>query len=330
MQYRFIGNTGVAVSSLAFGTMSFGGDADEQTSRLLFERCREVGINLFDCANVYQQGRSEEILGRLIKERRDDVLIASKAYFPMSPDVNAQGASSRHLRRAVEDSLKRLDTDRIDIFYIHRFDGKTALEESLRALNDLVSQGKIIYIAASNFAAWQVEKGIGVSALHGWASFKCIQPMYNLIKRQAEVEILPMAAAENLGVFTYSPMAGGLLSGKYGREAQPGSGRIANNPLYQVRYAGENTFDVAQRFASFARERGYEPSALAVAWVAGHPSVTAPLIGARSLEQLEGSLRALDIPMTPELRAEISALSVEPPPATDRNEEGTEKGMLAR
>jgi aryl-alcohol dehydrogenase-like predicted oxidoreductase len=330
MQYRFLGDTGVAVSTLAFGTMSFGGDADEATCALLFDRCREAGINLFDCADVYQQGRSEEILGRLTQRCRDDVIITSKAYFPMSKDVNAQGASSRHLRRAVEASLRRLNTDRIDIYYIHRFDGKTALEESLRALDDLVRQGKIVYIAASNFAAWQVEKALGISARNGWASFKCIQPMYNLIKRQAEVEILPMAAAENIGVFPYSPMAGGLLSGKYGRTAQPGSGRIANNPLYQVRYAGEDTFDVAERFSNFARERGYEPSALAVAWVASHPAVTAPLIGARSLDQLEGSLRALDIPMTAQLRTEISALSVEPPPATDRNEEGTEKGMLAR
>ena len=330
MEYRFLADTGVVVSALAFGTMSFGGDADVATSRALFDRCREAGINLFDCADVYQKGRAEEILGGLIAGCRDDVIITSKAYFPMSADVNAQGASRRHLMRAVEGSLSRLGTDRIDIYYIHRFDGKTALEETLRALDDLVSQGKLVYIAASNFAAWQVEKALGISARNGWASFKCIQPMYNLVKRQAEVEILPMAAAENIGVFPYSPMAGGLLSGKYGSSAQPGSGRIANNPLYVERYGGSQPFEIAERFASFARERGYEPSALAIAWVASHPAVTAPLIGARNIAQLESSLRALDVPMTPELRAEISALSPEPPPATDRSEEGTEKGMLAR
>jgi aryl-alcohol dehydrogenase-like predicted oxidoreductase len=330
MSHRFLSDTGVTVSSLAFGTMSFGGDADAPTSRALFHRCREAGINLFDTADVYQKGRAEEILGELIQDCRDEIVLATKAYFPTGPDVNAQGASRRHLTRAAEASLRRLRTDRIDIFYVHRFDGRTALEETLRALDDLVRQGKVLYLAASNFAAWQVEKALGISARHGWATFKCIQPMYNLLKRQAEVEILPMAQAENLAVFTYSPLAGGLLSGKYGRTPQTGVGRITTNAMYRVRYGGEGVFDAAERFAVFARERGFDPAALAVAWVASHPAVTAPLIGARSLEQLEASLRALEIRMTPELRGEISALVPEPPPATDRSEEGTEYGMLAR
>lgn len=330
MNYRFLADTGVAVSPLAFGTMSFGGDADAATARVLFERCREAGINLFDTADVYQSGRAEEILGDLTRDCRDELIIATKAYFPMGPDINAQGASRRHLTRAVEASLRRLQTDRVDIFYVHRFDGKTALEETLRTLDDLVTNGKVLYLAASNFAAWQVEKALGVSARHGWAGFKCIQPMYNLLKRQAEVEILPMAQAENLGVFAYSPMAGGLLSGKYGRNPQAGAGRITANPLYKARYGGEQVFATAERFANFARELGFEPAALAVAWAGSHPAVTAPLIGARSLEQLQASLGALEIRMTPELRADISAFSPEPPPATDRSEEGTEHGMLAR
>jgi aryl-alcohol dehydrogenase-like predicted oxidoreductase len=330
MNYRFLADTGVAVSPLAFGTMSFGGDADAATARVLFERCREAGINLFDTADVYQKGRAEEILGELMRESRDEVIIATKAYFPTGPNVNAQGASRRHLTRALEASLRRLRTDRVDIFYVHRFDGKTSLEETLRALDDLVSDGKVLYLGASNFAAWQVEKALGVSARSGWAGFKCIQPMYNLLKRQAEVEILPMAQAENLGVFTYSPMAGGLLSGKYGRKPQAGAGRITANPLYKVRYGGEQFFEIAERFSNFAREGGFGPAALAVAWAGSHPGVTAPLIGARSLEQLQASLGALQIRMTVELRAEISALSPEPPPATDRSEEGTEHGMLAR
>ena len=330
MSYRFLADTGVAVSPLAFGTMSFGGDADAATARVLFERCREAGINLFDTADVYQSGRAEEILGQLARDCRDELIIATKAYFPMGPDINARGASRRHLTRAVEASLRRLQTDRVDIFYVHRFDGKTALEDTLRTLDDLVTNGKVLYLAASNFAAWQVEKALGISARHGWAGFKCIQPMYNLLKRQAEVEILPMAQAENLGVFTYSPMAGGLLSGKYGRKPQADAGRITANPLYKVRYGGEQVFETAERFANFARERGFEPAALAVAWVGSHPAVTAPLIGARNLEQFQASLGALDIRMTPELRGEIAALSPEPPPATDRSEEGTEHGMLAR
>ncbi|MGH7562873.1 MAG: aldo/keto reductase [Gemmatimonadota bacterium] len=328
MKYSFLSDTGVQVSSLALGTMTFGGAADAKTSRAIFDRCREVGINIFDCANVYENGLSEEILGDLVADCRDEVLVTSKAFFPMGKDPNAQGASRRHLRQAVEGSLQRLHSDRIDLYFIHRFDGKTGLDETLRALHDLVSDGKILYTAASNFAAWQVEKALGISALRGFVRFKAIQPMYNLVKRQAEVEILPMAEAENLAVFPYSPLGGGLLTGKYAGDNRPAGGRLVESEMYQIRY--RDAYDPAERFAEFARERGWEPAALAVAWVAGHPAVTAPLIGARNLEQLEGSLAALEIDMTPELRAEISALSPEPPPATDRNDERSESGWLAR
>jgi aryl-alcohol dehydrogenase-like predicted oxidoreductase len=328
MRYSFLGDTGVQVSALALGTMTFGGAADAKTSRAIFDRCREVGINLFDCANVYENGLSEEILGDLVADCRDEVLVTSKAFFPTGEDPNAQGASRRHLRRAVEGSLLRLHTDRIDLYFIHRFDGKTGLEETLRALDDLVSEGKILYTAASNFAAWQVEKALGISALRGFVGFKALQPMYNLVKRQAEVEILPMAEAENLAVFPYSPLGGGLLTGKYAGSNRPADGRLVESEMYQIRY--RDTYETAARFAEFARERGWEPAALAVAWVGSHPAVTAPLIGARNLEQLEGSVAALEIDVTPELRAEISALSPEPPPATDRNDERSASGWLAR
>jgi aryl-alcohol dehydrogenase-like predicted oxidoreductase len=323
MQYKFLGNTGVQVSTLCFGTMSFGGDADEVTSAAMFNRCREVGINFFDCANVYQGGRSEEILGSLIADCRDEVVITSKAFFSTGDDINAQGASRRHLHRAVEDSLKRLDTDYIDVYFIHRFDGQTPIDETLRALDDLVRQGKILYPAASNFAAWQVAKALGISAREGWARFECLQPMYNLVKRQAEVEILPMAQSENLGVIPYSPLGGGLLTGKYGVSRRPGSGRLVENKTYQTRYGDELNYEVAEAFSQFARENSYNPAGLAVAWVGSNPAVTAPIIGARNLDQLEGSLKALEIEMTPELRQAISDLSPEPPPATDRNEERT-------
>lgn len=324
MEYRFLGSTGIQVSELCFGTMSFGGDADEETSAAMFHRCRDAGINFFDCANVYEGGRSEEILGRLIAGCRDEVVITSKVYFPMDDDVNARGASRRHIMQAVEGSLRRLGTDYIDVYFIHRFDDKTPLKETLRALDDLVQQGKILYPAASNFAAWQVAKALGISANEGWAPFEVIQPMYNLVKRQAEVEILPMAQAEGLGVIPYSPLGGGLLTGKYGPETRPDEGRLVENDMYRVRYGDEWIYDTAARFTAFARERGYDPVSLAVAWVGSHPAVTAPIIGARSVEQLEGSLASIDIDMIPELRAEISALSPAPPPATDRNEEQTE------
>lgn len=323
MEYKFLGKTGVKVSSLCFGTMSFGGDADPDTSAQLYQICRDAGINFFDCANVYAGGKSEEILGKLIHSHRDEVIITSKVYFPVGEDVNARGASRRHIMRSVEASLRRLNTDWIDIYFIHHFDDFTDLEQTLRALDDLVQQGKILYPAASNFAAWQIMKALGISQQHGWAAFEVIQPMYNLAKRQAEVEILPMAQAEQLAVIPYSPLGGGLLSGKYGLDKKPERGRLVENKMYQVRYGDPSLYALAERFSELARSYGYEPAPLAVAWVASHPAVTAPIIGARHPDQLRQILKCLEIEMTPELRAEISALSPEPPPATDRNEERT-------
>jgi aryl-alcohol dehydrogenase-like predicted oxidoreductase len=321
MKYNFLGRTGIKVSQLCFGTMMFGGDADEETSAALFNRCREVGINFFDCADVYENGRSEEILGKLAKSNRDDLVLTSKVYFQRGSDVNAFGATRKHILRSIEGSLKRLQTDYLDVYFIHHFDDTTALDETLRVLDDLVRQGKVLYLGASNFAAWQVMKGLGISAREGWARFEVLQPMYNLVKRQAEVEILPMAESEQLGVICYSPLGGGMLTGKYISEEKPQEGRFLANKAYQRRYGEEWMNETARRFSAFARERGYDPAGLAVAWAGSHPAMTAPIIGARNLRQLEGSLNSLEIEMTPELRAEISALSIEPPPATDRNDE---------
>jgi aryl-alcohol dehydrogenase-like predicted oxidoreductase len=323
MQYRYLGETGIQVSMLCFGTMSFGGDADEAASTTLYHRCREAGINFFDCADVYSDGRSEEILGRLVGTERDELILTSKVYFPTGSDVNAIGASRKHILRSIEGSLKRLNTDYIDVYFIHHFDEVTPLEETMRALDDLVRQGKVLYLGASNFAAWQVMKALNVSAQRGLAPFAVLEPMYNLVKRQAEVEILPMAESEGLGVIPYSPLGGGLLTGKYASQVSNPTGRLKVSKAYQARYGEDWMGETAARFSRFARERGYDPAGLAVAWVASHPAVTAPIIGARSVQQLEGSLKAAEINMTPELRSEISALSVEPPPATDRNDERT-------
>jgi aryl-alcohol dehydrogenase-like predicted oxidoreductase len=321
MEYRYLGSTGVQVSMLCFGTMSFGGDADEATSAQLYRRCREAGINFFDCADVYADGRSEDILGRLTTQERDQLVLTSKVYFPTGEDVNASGATRKHIRRSIEGSLRRLQTDYLDIYFIHHFDEVTPLDETLRVLDDLVHQGKVLYIGASNFAAWQVMKGLHISSLKGLAPIAVLQPMYNLVKRQAEVEILPMAEAEGLGVICYSPLGGGLLTGKYTGRTRPELGRLSTNKAYQNRYGESWMSETAERFSAFARERGLDPAGLAVAWAAAHPAMTAPIIGARSLQQLEGSLKATEISMTPELRAEITALSVDPPLATDRTDE---------
>jgi len=321
MEYVPFGSTGLKISTLGFGTMSFGGDADEEMAEKMFNRCRDAGINFFDCANVYQDGRAEQILGNLIAACRDEVIISSKVYFPMGDGVNTRGSSRRHIKLSVEQSLKRLNTDYIDVYFLHRFDENTPLEETLHALEDLGAQGKIIYPAVSNFAAWQIMKALGIADQNRWSRIACIQPMYNLVKRQAEVEILPLAESEQIAVTPYSPLGGGLLTGKYGKDRKPNSGRLVENEMYAMRYGDDWIYDVADRFTKFAREQGYTPTALAVAWVAGHPGVTAPLIGARNLEQLNESLSAVDIEMTPDLWKAISDLSITPPPATDRDEE---------
>jgi len=321
MEHRYLGRTGLAVSQLCLGTMPFGGDADEATSAAIFARARDAGINLFDCADVYAKGASEQILGRLVADCRNEIVLVSKAYFPTGDGPNDRGTSRYHLTRAVEASLRRLGTDRIDIFYLHRMDDVTALDETLRELERLVSAGKILYPAVSNFSAWQTMKALGIADTRGWAPVVAIQPMYNLAKRQAEVEILPMCRSEQLGCIPYGPLGGGLLSGKYGRDRKPSAGRLVDNEMYGVRYGDPQYYDLAERFTALADAHGVAAPALAIAWVAATPGVTAPLIGARSVEQLEGCLAATDVRMTDELYAAVAALSPAPPPATDRNEE---------
>jgi aryl-alcohol dehydrogenase-like predicted oxidoreductase len=320
MQYTLLGRTGVTVSRLCFGTMSFGGDADEATSAAMFARCLEAGINFFDTANSYSRGRSEEILGRLMQGKRDDLIITSKVSSATGSGPNDRGNSRRHIMLQVEQSLRRLQTDRLDLYFLHHFDAKTPIEETLRAMDDLVHQGKILYPAVSNWAAWQIAKALGVSERNGWARFECIQPMYSLAKRQVEVEILPLAQSEQVGVIAYSPLGGGILTGKY-VGAQPDQGRLLTNAMYQRRYGDEMYAEIATRFAEHAKTQNVHPATLAVAWVMAHPGITAPIIGARNVEQLEASLAAADLKLDAEQYAAVSALSYEPAPATDRSEE---------
>jgi aryl-alcohol dehydrogenase-like predicted oxidoreductase len=318
MKTKLLGRTGISVSQLCFGTMSFGGDADEATSGAMYKAVRDAGINFFDSANEYSKGKSEEILGRQIKGHRDEVVITTKCFNPTGPDVNARGANRRHVAQAVEASLRRLQTDRIDVLFLHRFDAVTPIDEMMRALEDMVRAGKVIYPAVSNWSGWQTQRAVDIQERNNWARLQVVQPMYNLVKRQAEVEILPMAEANGIGVIPYSPAAAGLLSGKYSGEA---TGRLKTNKMYEARYGDEWMFDVAGKYAAFCRQSKLHPVSTAIAWVAAHPAVTAPIIGARNLEQLKDSLAAVNVDMTPELRAEIAALSRTPPPATDRSEE---------
>ena len=318
MKTKLLGRTGISVSELCFGTMSFGGDADEVTAAAMYKMVREAGINFFDTANEYNKGRSEEILGRLMQGHRDDLVIATKCFNPTGPDINSRGANRRHVVQAVENSLRRLGTDRVEVLFLHRFDPVTPIDEMMRGLEDLVRAGKVLYPAVSNWSAWQTQRAVDIQERNNWARLQVIEPMYNLVKRQAEVEILPMAQANGIGVIPYSPGAAGLLSGKYLGQA---SGRLKTNKMYEARYGDDWMFEVAAAFVAFCEKRGLHPVSTAVAWVGSHPAVTAPIVGARNPEQLKDSLAAVGIDMTPALRAEIAALSRTPAPATDRSEE---------
>jgi aryl-alcohol dehydrogenase-like predicted oxidoreductase len=321
MEYRSLGRTSLRVSELCFGTMSFGDIADEKTSAAMYRRCRETGINVFDCANVYSAGRAEEILGGLIAHERDRVIITTKVGFPMGRGVNDRGLSRRHILQSVDASLRRLKTDRVEILFVHTTDPSTQAEETLRALDAVVRQGKVLHVGASNWAAWQIAVALGAASAAGLAPFACIQPMYSLVKRQAEVELLPLALAQGLGVLSYSPLGGGLLSGKYGRDRRPDRGRLVESQMYGARYGNAAYFEAAERFSRIAEEQGLHPATLAVAWVKAHPAVTAPIIGARDVEQLEASLRAAGLRVDEELYARIASVWPAPPPPTDRTEE---------
>ena len=320
MIYKNLGNTGLKVSSLCMGTMTFGNEADKTMSKKLYGLCRDKGINFFDCANGYAGGESEKILGKLIKNHREEVIIATKGYFPTGKDVNARGLSRFHLTKALDASLKRLNADYVDVYYLHHFDTNTPLVETLATLNDFVRQGKVLYLGVSNFAAWQVMKAMAICQQNNFAPINCLQPMYNLLKRQCESELLPMAESEGLGVFPYSPLAGGLLTGKYQQKA-PTEGRLNTNRMYQKRYEEERQLSSIDSYLGFAKTNNYHPVSLAIAWAGGHAGVTAPIIGARNIEQITPALAAMDIEMTDELRVSINDFSFAPSIATDRSDE---------
>ena len=310
---RLFGPQNLAASSLCFGTMQFGAGATPKDSRAMYAACRDAGINFFDTAYVYTQGRSEEILGTLIAKEREDIILVTKA--------GAEGGcSAKNIRTQLEASLTRLNQDYTDIFFLHRFDDEVPLEQSFAELAALKEQGKFYHLGVSNFAAWQVMKAQGIANLHGYPAIEILQPMYNLVKRQAEVEILPMAAAEELAVISYSPLGGGLLTGKY-RGGIAAEGRFSWDQKYATRYGQDWMHQAANQLFEIAAEVGTAPAALAVAWVAKNPAITAPIISARNIEQLAPSLAATEIHLEESVYARLNALVPTPPPATDRLEE---------
>ena len=310
MKQTLTSPNGTPASRLAFGTMQFGGRADETASRAMFEDCLAAGITHFDTAHVYTDGASETLLGSFLGERRDDLIIATKAGY-------TGGAGRDNILTSADTSRKRMQIDTLDVLYLHRFDAETPMEESFETFAQLKSQGVIRHIGLSNFAAWQVVKAAGVAAQFD-LDIAVIQPMYNLVKRQAEVEILPMADDLGILVAPYSPLGGGLLTGKY---VGGGSGRLTEDDRYAARYGQDVMHQAAHGLTEIATELDTPAATLAVAWAAAHPTGPSPIISARSSAQLAPSLAALTFEMTPALYDRIAALTPKPPPATDRLEE---------
>ena len=305
-----LGKSGLRVSDVCLGTMTFGREADEKTSFAIMDRFVELGGTFLDTADAYLTGATEEVVGRWLAARggRDGLVLATKVYGKMGEGPNDSGLSRIHIVKAVEASLRRLKTDVIDLYQIHRWDAAVPIEETLDALDDLVRAGKVRYIGCSNLRAGQLLRALEYSRRYGRARFVSLQPIYNALNRGIETEVLPVCAEEGLGVLSYNPLAGGMLTGKYRRgEALPAGSRLEAFPGYHARYISDRAFDIVEAFLAAARERGVSPAALALAWARGDGRVTCPIIGARNLDQLEDSLSGADLALTAEERAAVPA-----------------------
>ncbi len=322
MDHVRLGRTGLKVSRLCLGTMTFGNQCDEPTSRAILDAAAEGGITFLDTADVYPLGgttatvgRTEEILGRWLAGRRHESVVATKCFFPMSERPFDRGSSRKHVLDAIDASLRRLKTDHVDLYQLHAFDPETPIDETLRALDDVVRSGKARYVGCSNFLAWQVARALGRSEVLGVARFDSVQPRYNLLFRELERELLPLCQAEGLGVIPYNPIAGGLLSGKHRREGGPPAGSRFTlgtaGKMYQDRYWNERMFATVDALGQAAREAGLDLVTMAVAWVMAHPAVTAPIIGASRPDQLRASLAAAGTALAPDLKAHLDELTAE-------------------
>jgi aryl-alcohol dehydrogenase-like predicted oxidoreductase len=318
MEYRSLGRSGLKVSTVVLGTMTFGGtDADGplgatqvNDARRILDRCLDAGVNLIDTADVYKQGASEEVIGEILEGRRDEVLLATKARFPVGSGPNDQGLSRHYLIRACEASLKRLRTDYLDLYQVHEWDGLTPLDETLDALDTLVHQGKVRYIGCSNYSAWHIMKALAVSERLGLQRFVSQQIYYSLIGRDAEAELIPVTIDQGLGVLVWSPMAGGLLSGKYRRGAKgPAGSRHTTNWSEPPIADWDHVYDVIDTVVEIAESRGVSGAQVSLAWLLGRPGVTGVVIGARSEEQVADNLAAADLVLTDDERAKLDAVS---------------------
>jgi 1-deoxyxylulose-5-phosphate synthase len=308
MQYVRIGNTGLRVSRICLGTMTYGSSSwrdwvlNEEDSRPFFKRALEAGINFFDTADVYSLGASEEVTGRALKDlaKRDDVVIATKVFSPMGGGPNQRGLSRKHIFESIDNSLRRLQTDYIDLYQIHRWDAQTPIEETLEALNDLVRAGKVRYIGGSSMYAWQFAKALYTSDAHGWARFVSMQDHYNLVYREEEREMIPLCIDQGAGVIPWSPLARGFLAGNRTQQKSGETARAKSDDFAHAMYYSEADFAVLTAVERLAGERGVKPAQIALAWILHKPGVTAPIVGASKMYQLDEAITASDLTLTTE------------------------------
>ncbi|UEL30128.1 aldo/keto reductase [Pseudarthrobacter sp. L1SW] len=318
MQYRTLGRSGTVVSTYALGTMTFGAEATEESSHAILDSYFAAGGNFIDTADVYSTGVSEEIIGRWLARRpeeRDRAVVATKGRFPMGTSPNDVGTSRRRLTRALDDSLRRLGVEQIDLYQLHAWDPITPLEETLRFLEDSVSRGKIAYYGFSNFLGWQLTKAVHVALAHGWNPPITLQPQYSLLVREIESEIVPAALDAGIGLLPWSPLGGGWLSGKYKRDQAPtGATRLGENPergmeAWKARNDNPRTWAVIDSVEGIAAARGISASQVALAWLADRPAVTSVILGARTTEQLADNLAAADVELTTEETSRLTQAS---------------------
>ncbi|WCK52609.1 aldo/keto reductase [Aneurinibacillus sp. Ricciae_BoGa-3] len=310
MEIRSLGRSGLKVTNLCLGTMTFGNQSDKETAFAIMDKAYEAGINFFDTADVYplggtfeQLGSTEETIGDWLKGKRDKIVLASKCFGAMGPGANERGLSRKHIIESIEDSLRRLKTDYLDLYQAHQFDETVPLEETLRAFDDLVTQGKVRYIGVSNWRSWQIAKALGIAERKNFVPIESVQPRYNLLFRMIEDDLVPMCTSEGIGLITYNPLAGGMLTGRYqgGQQVEAGTrfglaGVSKAGQLYQDRYWQEPIFEAVERYKKWCAEHGYDMAITAVRWVTQQPGITSAIIGASRPEQLDASLAAAEQP----------------------------------
>jgi aryl-alcohol dehydrogenase-like predicted oxidoreductase len=308
MDYVRLGSTGLKVSRLCLGTMTYGTPAwrpwvlDERTSRPFFKRAVERGINFFDTADMYSRGVSEEVVGRALKEyaKRDEIVLATKVFYPVEEHANSRGLSRKHIMSAIDASLRRLGMDYVDLYQIHRFDPDTPIEETLEALHDVVKAGKALYIGGSSMYAWQFAKMLATQETHGWTRFVTMQNHYNLVYREEEREMIPLCQAEGVGVIPWSPLARGFLAGNRRRGSKDATKREQYDEFGHGLYYTEADYDIADRVVQVAKNKGVLPIQIALAWVIQRPGITAPIVGATNLEQLDQLIDGLSVTLGPD------------------------------